>query len=59
MKRIALVLGLVSLASTAALAQPAADGGNWPHFRGPTMNAVVADNRTCPTRGAGPRTSSG
>ena len=48
MTRIALVLGLVSLASTAALAQPAADGGNWPHFRGPTMNAVVADNPNLP-----------
>ena len=47
MKRIALVLALVSLSATAALAQPA-DGDNWPHFRGPTMNAAVADNPNLP-----------
>ena len=48
MKRIALALGLVSLASALALAQPAASGGNWPHFRGPTLNAAVADDPDLP-----------
>ena len=48
MKQIALVLALASLSATAALAQPAGGGDNWPHFRGPTMNAAVADNPDLP-----------
>ena len=48
MKQIALVLALASLSATAALAQPADGDDNWPHFRGPTMNAAVADNPNLP-----------
>ena len=29
-------------------AEPAAESDNWPHFRGPTMNAAVADNPDLP-----------
>ena len=48
MKRMALTLLVPALASTLAAAGPAAANDNWPHFRGPTLNASVADNPDLP-----------
>ena len=48
MKRMVLTLLVPALASTLASARPAAANDNWPHFRGPTLNASVADNPDLP-----------
>ena len=48
MKRMVLALLVLALASNLALARAAAANDNWPHFRGPTMNAAVADNPDLP-----------
>ncbi len=48
MKRTVLTLNLLVLAAAFALARPAAANDNWPHFRGPTLNAAVADNPNLP-----------
>ena len=48
MKRMVRSLFVLALASTLAWARPAAANDNWPHFRGPTMNAAVADNADLP-----------
>ena len=48
MKRMALTLLVPALASALAAARPAAANDNWPHFRGPTLNASVADDPDLP-----------
>ena len=50
MKRTVLTLNLLVLATAFTLARPAAASDNWPHFRGPTLNAAVADNPDLPEK---------
>ena len=50
MKRMALTPCFLTAAAALALAQPAAANDNWPQFRGPTMNAAVADDPDLPER---------
>ena len=48
MKRMVITLCFPALAVALALARPAGANDNWPHFRGPTLNAAVADNPDLP-----------
>ena len=48
MQRMVLVMCLLAAGLVFAPAQPAAANDNWPHFRGPTLNAAVADDPDLP-----------
>ena len=50
MQRMVLAVRLLAAGLLLAQAAPAAANDNWPHFRGPTLNAAVADNPDLPER---------
>ena len=53
MKRTVIILCVLALTSAFALVRPAIANDNWPHFRGPTLNAAVADNPDLPEQWSG------
>ncbi|MDE2906654.1 MAG: PQQ-binding-like beta-propeller repeat protein [Acidobacteriota bacterium] len=50
MQPMVLVVWLLTAGLLFAQGAPAAANDNWPHFRGPTLNAAVADNPDLPER---------
>ena len=48
MKRMAITLCVLALTAALAPVRSAIANDNWPHFRGPTLNAAVADNPDLP-----------
>ena len=53
MKRMAITLCVLALTAALAPVRSAAANDNWPHFRGPTLNAAVADNPDLPEQWSG------